>query len=202
MSLILRRRDSVSLSPTCPVRFDVGTVPRRDLSKQHAFHRRNGRREHQVLDNGVSPLWQHKAADSPYSTRTCVFYSVSVRVRPLNERENDEKFAWNSDGTTIWPEGRSNTRFTVDRVFGPASTTSEIYEADIRSLIEKVVLGINATFFAYGQTSSGKTYTIQGTDAADGVIKLAVHDIFDLIRSNDAREFLCRASYIEVRLLL
>ncbi|KAI9003619.1 kinesin motor domain-containing protein, partial [Gaertneriomyces semiglobifer] len=59
--------------------------------------------------------------------------------------------------------------------------------------------GINATVFAYGQTASGKTYSMMGVDEQPGVIPQAVDDIFSYIRSQSAdREYLLRVSYMEI----
>jgi len=121
-------------------------------------------------------------------------------VRPLCSKEAEETFGWDSDGYSIWPLTKSASIFVVDRVFGPLSQTREIYDYAIRPLIQKVVSGFNATFFAYGQTSSGKTYTIQGTEEEEGAISLAVKDMFALIDQEQSREFLCRASYLEASL--
>jgi centromeric protein E len=50
------------------------------------------------------------------------------------------------------------------------------------------------TIFAYGQTSSGKTYTMTGDDMVQGIIPLAVHDVFAQIakvRSKFAQNRFC-----------
>ncbi|KAJ0043556.1 hypothetical protein Pint_18234 [Pistacia integerrima] len=54
------------------------------------------------------------------------------------------------------------------------------------------------TVFAYGQTNSGKTYTMRGSPNEPGVIPLAVHDLFDIIQEKVDREFLLRMSYMEI----
>jgi len=41
---------------------------------------------------------------------------------------------------------------------------------------------IEGTVFAYGQTNSGKTYTMRGSKAEPGVIPLAVNDLFRIIQ--------------------
>ena len=51
---------------------------------------------------------------------------------------------------------------TLDHVFTSNSTTEEIFREKILKLIESTLHGINLTVMAYGQTSSGKTYTMQG----------------------------------------
>lgn len=40
-----------------------------------------------------------------------------------------------------------------------------------------------ATIFAYGQTSSGKTYTMMGDDFTQGVIHYTINDIFKMIQT-------------------
>lgn len=43
--------------------------------------------------------------------------------------------------------------------------------------------GYDSTIFAYGQTASGKTFTLTGTRDQPGIIPLAVTDIFAFIRA-------------------
>lgn len=43
--------------------------------------------------------------------------------------------------------------------------------------------GVNGTVFAYGQTSSGKTYTIQGNEREPGIIPLGIEQVFSQIRN-------------------
>jgi len=58
--------------------------------------------------------------------------------------------------------------------------------------------GYNAVIFAYGQTASGKTFTLTGSPSNPGIIPLAITDLFAQIRSTPDREFLLRASYLEL----
>ena len=63
--------------------------------------------------------------------------------------------------------------------------------------------GYNGTIFAYGQTGTGKTFTMEGVNSDEtlkGIIPRAFAQIFNMISSNaDAnREFLVRASYLEI----
>jgi centromeric protein E len=57
-------------------------------------------------------------------------------------------------------------------VFGPASQTEVVYEEGAKDVAMSALTGINATIFAYGQTSSGKTFTMRG------VTESAVNDIY------------------------
>lgn len=65
-------------------------------------------------------------------------------------------------------------------------------------VVKGFVDGFNGTLFAYGQTSSGKTHTLIGKAEDPGVTPLAIHDVFNLIRSASETQFLVRASYFEV----
>jgi centromeric protein E len=58
--------------------------------------------------------------------------------------------------------------------------------------------GYHGTVFAYGQTGTGKTFSMQGTASSPGVIPLAITDIFSYIRETPSREFLLRVSYLEI----
>ena len=39
-----------------------------------------------------------------------------------------------------------------------------MYDVAAKPILEQVLRGYNGTIFAYGQTASGKTYTMQGID--------------------------------------
>ncbi|XP_058394119.1 centromere-associated protein E-like, partial [Diceros bicornis minor] len=52
--------------------------------------------------------------------------------------------------------------------------------------------------FAYGQTASGKTYTMIGSKDDLGIIPRAIHDIFNKVKKFPDREFLLRVSYMEI----
>lgn len=132
--------------------------------------------------------------------------SVSVRVRPLNKQEQAEGAVWRIEGSSIFqidrqtgePERARDTRYTLNNIFGPGTTTRQIYEHTTQPLIQKLVNGFNSTVFAYGQTSSGKTYTMRGTQQEPGIVPLAVSEAFSLIEGTQDREFLLRVSYMEV----
>ncbi|KAM2313901.1 hypothetical protein ACFX1S_026996 [Malus domestica] len=49
-----------------------------------------------------------------------------------------------------------------DKVFGLMCSTQKVYEEGAKDVALSALTGMNATIFAYGQTSSGKTFTIRG----------------------------------------
>ncbi|XP_045140261.1 centromere-associated protein E [Echinops telfairi] len=127
--------------------------------------------------------------------------AVCVRVRPLNSREEalgeDTQVYWKTDKNTIYQVDGSKS-FNFDRVFHSNETTKNVYEEIAVPIIESAIQGYNGTIFAYGQTASGKTYTMMGSPDYLGVIPRAIHDIFKKIKEFPDREFLLRVSYMEI----
>ena len=150
---------------------------------------------------------------------------VVMRIRPLNERELNPSTVkpsiglrcWKimqehnaitqtlNDGITPVQEKKSGrTLFTYDKVFHEQSTTKEVYEYAAKNIVSDCVDGRNGSIFAYGQTSSGKTYTMQGNNfgrkgQGDGVVNLAAADLFQNIsKRKEDRQFKVSASVIEV----
>ncbi len=56
----------------------------------------------------------------------------------------------------------------------------------------------SGTLFAYGQTTSGKTYTMSGTEDSPDIIPYALDEMFSYIPKSRNREFLLRVSYMEL----
>ena len=52
--------------------------------------------------------------------------------------------------------------YTFDGVFGPDATQAEVYESAIEPIVLETLEGFNCTVFAYGQTGTGKTHTMEG----------------------------------------
>lgn len=123
---------------------------------------------------------------------------VGIRVRPLIEREIQahQKLIWKTDDNRIYNHDKGDYQF--DKVFGKNVSTSMVYNEMGKPLVEKAMEGFNGTLFAYGQTASGKTHTIMGDATEPGIVPLAVQDVFNHINEQPDREFLLRASYIEI----
>mmetsp|Transcript_12 Transcript_12/g.13 ORF Transcript_12/g.13 Transcript_12/m.13 type:complete len:818 (+) Transcript_12:117-2570(+) len=88
--------------------------------------------------------------------------------------------------------------FHFDRVFGAEESTETLYDEVMQDLVVSAMEGKHCSAFAFGQTSTGKTYTMQGTSEYPGVIPRAIHDVFSYISKRSDREFLLRVSYLEV----
>ncbi|XP_065547054.1 centromere-associated protein E isoform X2 [Lathamus discolor] len=127
--------------------------------------------------------------------------TVCVRVRPLIARENalEDKVSlhWKSENNTI-SEVNGTKVFSYDRVFHSSDSTEKLYEGVAVPIIQSAVQGYNGTIFAYGQTASGKTYTMMGNEDSVGIIPKAIRHVFKVICEIPDREFLLRVSYMEI----
>ena len=92
--------------------------------------------------------------------------------------------------------------FTFDRVYDQDSDQATVYASTAKAVVDSSLAGYNATIFAYGQTGTGKTYTMEGFNSAEarGIIPRAIEQIFNHIqRSISPRlRFLVRASYLQI----
>ncbi|KAJ6746590.1 KINESIN-LIKE PROTEIN KIN-7B [Salix koriyanagi] len=124
---------------------------------------------------------------------------VTVRVRPLSRREQAlyDLIAWDcpDDHTILFKnpnQERPATSYKFDKVFDPSCSTLKVYEEGAKNVALSALTGINATIFAYGQTSSGKTYTMRG------ITENAVTDIFEHIKNTQERAFVLKVSALEI----
>lgn len=140
---------------------------------------------------------------------------VCVRVRPFLSDELNENPVWqwkDNQISAIPPNQRTgpgtdyvmanpNATFTFDHLFTPEHSNIDIFEQVVRDIVTAGMNGYHGSVFTYGQTSSGKTFTMYGGSAANpqvGVITQAIQFCFDAINAFPEREFLLRVSYLEV----
>ncbi|KAK6126456.1 hypothetical protein DH2020_039792 [Rehmannia glutinosa] len=99
--------------------------------------------------------------------------------------------------------------FTFDKVFGPNAQQKDLYEQAVIPIVNEVLEGFNCTIFAYGQTGTGKTYTMEGECKRSksgpngelppeaGVIPRAIKQIFDTLESQNA-EYSVKVTFLEL----
>ncbi|KAL4372379.1 hypothetical protein HN51_017506 [Arachis hypogaea] len=128
---------------------------------------------------------------------------VAVRLRPPVSEDSSNGSFWKFEENRvslhrIHGTPLSNTSYAFDHVFEETSTNASVYELLTKDIIHAALDGFNGTAFAYGQTSSGKTFTMNGSENDPGIIPRAVKDIFAKIETMSDREFLIRVSYMEI----
>ncbi|XP_070699073.1 kinesin heavy chain [Pempheris klunzingeri] len=127
---------------------------------------------------------------------------VLCRFRPLNKSEiiRGDKFIpiFQREDTVILG-GKS---YVFDQVFPTNTTQEQVYNTCAKQIVKDVLGGYNGTIFAYGQTSSGKTHTMEGNlhdPEGMGIIPRIAEDIFEHIFALDENlEFHIKVSYFEI----
>uniref|UniRef100_A0A2K6GGJ7 Kinesin heavy chain n=1 Tax=Propithecus coquereli TaxID=379532 RepID=A0A2K6GGJ7_PROCO len=131
---------------------------------------------------------------------------VLCRFRPLNQAEilRGDKFIpiFQGDDSVVI----GGKPYVFDRVFPPNTTQEQVYHACAMQIVKDVLAGYNGTIFAYGQTSSGKTHTMEGKlhdPQLMGIIPRIARDIFNHIYSMDENlEFHIKVTGMEAQVLL
>ncbi|KAK7067890.1 Kinesin-like protein kif3a [Halocaridina rubra] len=137
---------------------------------------------------------------------------VVVRVRPLSDKEIQAGYkslvATDDRNCSIHvtnpsaAEGEPPKVFTFDSVFGEDSKQVDVYNLAARPIVENVLEGYNGTIFAYGQTGTGKTFTMEGVRSIPekkGIIPNSFAHIFGHIaKAEEDKKFLVRVSYLEI----
>ncbi|KAK0178593.1 hypothetical protein PV327_007471 [Microctonus hyperodae] len=130
---------------------------------------------------------------------------VVCRFRPINKSEKTinskfiVKFPTNDDENYV---SIGSKVYAFDKIFKPDATQDEIYIETAKPIVTDVLNGCNGTIFAYGQTSSGKTYTMVGdieNVEKKGIIPRIVNDIFNHISNFEKKKiFHIKVSYYEI----
>ena len=151
------------------------------------------------------PLFGKEIAEKRKRIVTIDQKSGSIALEnPKGERHGDRA---GMSGASSGPgggssDGRDSVRqFTFDMVFDESTPQYGVYEAAAKPIVDSVLEGYNGTIFAYGQTGTGKTHTMEGKDdpvELQGIIPNAFRHVFDFIDSSSDTEFLVRASFLEI----
>ena len=132
---------------------------------------------------------------------------VIARFRPMNELEktsgNEQVCVFTSPTSLQFNSTREKNvyRYNFDRIFTPSSTQEDIYSFGVKEIIDSVLNGYNGTVLAYGQTSSGKTYTMQGEmepPSTQGIIPRMISHVFKYIYNTEGTDFIIKVSMIEI----
>ncbi len=97
----------------------------------------------------------------------------------------------------------SSHNFKFSRVFDQNTPQEEVFDHVAKHMVDNFLGGFNGTIFAYGQTSSGKTYTIEGSSrsyAERGLIPRSIAYVFEDVeqRLSQGEDVSVHVSYMEI----
>ena len=142
---------------------------------------------------------------------------VCCRFRKEFDHAEDEYDAWGFDeeAATIY-YGERNTKsekkWVYDYILVPDCTQEQMYEKVAKKTVVDFTEGYNGTIFAYGQSGSGKTYSMLGPDSVFetlassaenelyGITPRAVYQIFNIFKDfeRSGTKWKLTLSYIEI----
>nr|CCA19722.1 kinesinlike protein putative [Albugo laibachii Nc14] len=136
---------------------------------------------------------------------------VCVRIRPLSTKEIQDGHSYivsarQTSGEVTLQNPETNDReppknFTFDAAIAPEARQMQVYKLSAEDIVDSVMKGFNGTIFAYGQTGAGKSHTMEGyADKPEekGIIPNSFHHIFEQIASEESKQFMVYASYLEI----
>lgn len=139
-------------------------------------------------------------------------FRVAVRCRPLLKQERQQEsvltltpsaVAINSDGQEAEDHAHRSASprrerhapatvlrsFAFDHVYNEFCTQEEVYSQFVAPFTAQFLAGYNITLFAYGQTGTGKTFTVIGGDGYEqrGIVPRFVEDVFGFVTTEKAK---------------
>eukprot|EP01084_Bolivina_argentea_P112508 200645_1 len=101
-----------------------------------------------------------------------------ARIRPYNPAINEDKrlTARAQDGNKILnSNGDKTDTYNFTRVYDMKHGTMDLFETGMKPLLEyKILQGINSIFIVYGQSGSGKSFTLIGEEGYLGLLPLSL----------------------------
>jgi kinesin family protein 11 len=134
---------------------------------------------------------------------------VAVRCRPVNaeERKSGQPSIVTCDPESksikiaYGPSGKKQIKnYSFDKVFGMYSRQEEVFDTMVRPIVDECLEGFNCTIFAYGQTGTGKTHTMEGNIHSEedaGIVPRSVKAILESLEASGS-EFTIRVSFLEL----
>jgi len=133
---------------------------------------------------------------------------VVVRLRPMNDTEKKggsmpavTASVEHNTMTIIKGQGMARSVYAFDHVYSAFSTQNEVFKGTLEPVIADVLKGYESTVFAYGQTGTGKTYTMEGSLSAPsqyGIIPRSTEAIFLTLKNSEFESSRVACSFLEI----
>ena len=138
--------------------------------------------------SNYSTISNNNTNNNNYNIKVC------IRLRPLLPHEDIEYWTVNKEQNTISTTSQNkiidniyqSQSFSFDKIYLSSSNSQIIYIENCQNITINLLKGINGSIFTYGQTTSGKTFTMLGTPESPGILPCVLKDIFDRISNNNS----------------
>uniref|UniRef100_A0A0D9VVW5 Kinesin motor domain-containing protein n=1 Tax=Leersia perrieri TaxID=77586 RepID=A0A0D9VVW5_9ORYZ len=159
---------------------------------------------------GKAAAAEEKRDSAPVEDAPAV--KVVVRVRPAVSLRTDMFFVHKTSPSSVAVGDRS---FAVDGFLDDRASQADAFDLVGVPMIENVLAGFNSSLVCYGQSGTGKTYTMRGalaamvhssSDHADrGVVPWVFQNLFAQIQGREENSpekqtsYQCQCSFLEIR---
>ena len=120
--------------------------------------------------------------------------NVFIRLKPLNYQDYSS-FKYDKKNLI---NIKSKENFNFDSIISPITTNEILFENLFKDSLKSLLKGKNFTIFTYGQSNTGKTFTLKGNKKNKGLILLSINEIFNLFSNNDIKKFNVKVCYFEI----
>ncbi|KAJ4881983.1 P-loop containing nucleoside triphosphate hydrolases superfamily protein [Raphanus sativus] len=121
---------------------------------------------------------------------------VFCRVKPLDSKKSRAPVSSDARNIIIKLTESKRKTYNFDRVFQPDSSQDDVF-LEIEPVIKSVIDGYNACIFAYGQTGTGKTFTMEGLPESPGIVPRAIKGLFKQVEQSN-HKFVIKFSMLEI----
>jgi len=130
---------------------------------------------------------------------------IAVRQRPASPQSPLKIFNTSKDQHTVAikdPKTSDTRSFDFYRVFLETASQEEIFDTLVRPLLDTVMDGTSSCFMTFGQSNSGKTYTVFGEEefsfGTRGVVYRALEAVFEEMSKLTTKEFDVSVTFYEL----
>ncbi|CAH1285893.1 unnamed protein product [Diabrotica balteata] len=130
------------------------------------------------------------------------FVNVAIRIKPNKSNSESQCLCIISQEPPVLLLVDRSQTFSFDNIFSEDVSQETVYNKTVKPLVHYVKKGYNSTVFAYGQTGTGKTYTMgtepNVTDQKNvGLILRTLNQFFEY-NDDDESEVEIHLSFIEI----
>ncbi|KAK0093085.1 hypothetical protein PV326_014339 [Microctonus aethiopoides] len=198
---------------------------KRDLDKAFSPNKIKRFGKHGSGVNQFKPSTSGSTSKNLHSDESSTSIKVIVRVRPPNEREQQDNYRTvvkvvddkmmifdpkeeenpffyhgvAQKGRDLLKKQNKELQFMFDHVFNMHCSNDEVFEGTTKEIIFDLLEGYNCSVFAYGATGAGKTHTMLGKENDPGITYRTMAELFCQIESqSELRDFNLGVTYLEI----
>ncbi|XP_019197600.1 PREDICTED: kinesin-like protein KIN-14U [Ipomoea nil] len=142
---------------------------------------------------------RREALNKIIDIKGCIRLFCRVRpCLPTDKRRNHQPLSVESERIVV-RSGSSRKEFGFDKVFPQESSQEDVF-VEVEPILRSALDGHNVCILAYGQTGTGKTYTMDGTSEAPGIIPRVLEELFRQASLDGSTDYTFSISMLEVYL--